>query len=296
MSRYGSVAITGPTSLITRVVESADPDDLQARVLAALAALPVGYVVIDVTLAGSGFGQLFTVTIAAGATADVTGGFAAPPDVNCFLASDADALAIASGVALPTTGTVSDLQVAGASNGNRFMGMYVNGELAPDGGGGTLLQFGTSYTAAGNLDPTGSFIPVPGVGGDVILTFTDWTADDVLDGEVSFEIASTQVGSINLVARVEVSLDSGATWQYIDGGSGPPASCAFNIGTVGGAAETFSAGTLFSVALPSAPIVRLTYINQADLVTTNPATNALRCRRLSGSGLVQPLTSLLQPV
>jgi hypothetical protein len=178
-------------------------------------------------------------------------------------------------------------------------GRYV-GEVYPEGGaaGGVnplLLQYGTSYTAAGNLDPAGDFTPVPGVGGNVVITFTDWETGDVLDGNVEFTIASSQAGAISVVVRVEVSLDSGMTWNYIDGGSGPPVSCAFNV-TPGGAGEIFSAGALFSVALPSAPTVRLTYLNQADLVTTNPATNGLQCRRLGGAGLVQPLTSLLQPV
>jgi hypothetical protein len=166
---------------------------------------------------------------------------------------------------------------------------------ATAGSASTPLQYGTSYTAAGNLDPVGIFTPVPGVGGDVVVTFVDWTAGDVLDGDVAFTIASTQAGAINLVVRVEVSLDGGGTWNYIDGGSGPPVSCAFN-STPGGAGEIFSAAALFSVALPSAPMVRLTYLSQADLVTTNPATNGLQCRRLSAAGLVQPLTSLLQPV
>lgn len=159
-----------------------------------------------------------------------------------------------------------------------------------------LLQYGTAYSASGNLDPIGDFTPVPGVGGDVVITFTDWEAGDVLDGEVAFTIASTEAGAINVVVRVEVSLDSGATWKYIDGGSGPPVSCAFNVTAAGGASEIFSAAAVFSVALPSAPTVRLTYLNQANGVTDLPASNALQCRRLSSAGLVQPLTSLLQPV
>lgn len=158
-----------------------------------------------------------------------------------------------------------------------------------------LLQYGTAYTASGNLDPIGAFTPIPAaVSGNVVITFTDWTAGDVLDGDVAFTIASSVIGQINLVVRVEVSLDGGSTWNYIDGGSGPPVSCAFNV-TADGAGEIFSAGAVFSVALSSAPVVRLTYLSQgATTVTTLPASNAIQCRRLSSTGLVQPLTSLLQ--
>lgn len=158
-----------------------------------------------------------------------------------------------------------------------------------------LLQYGTAYTASGNLDPVGDWTPVPAaVSGNVVITFTDWTADDVLDGAVEFTIASSVADAINLVVRVEVSLNGGTTWNYIDGGSGPPVSCAFNV-TAGGAGEIFSAGAVFSVALPSAPMVRLTYLSQgATTVTTLPTSNAIQCKRLGGAGLVQPLTSLLQ--
>jgi len=172
---------------------------------------------------------------------------------------------------------------------------YPEKPAAAGGSDPLLLQYGTAYTASGNLDPVGDFTPVPGVGGNVVITFTDWEADDVLDGALVFTIASSQAGSINLVIRVEVSLDGGTTWNYIDGGSGPPVSCVFNSNPAG-AAEVFSAATVFSVALPSVPVVRLTYLSQADLVNDLPAPNALQCRRLSGAGLVQPLTSLLQPV
>ncbi len=161
MSRYGSVAISGPTSLITRVVESADPEDLQARVLAALAALPGGYTVTVISLTGSGDDQMFTVAIEAGADADVTGGFTALPSVVCFLASEADTLALEAAALRPTSGVVADIQIAGAATGNRLMGMYVRGTVAGGGGGtGTTGPTGpsdgpTGPTGAGGTGPTG---------------------------------------------------------------------------------------------------------------------------------------------
>jgi hypothetical protein len=130
MSRYGSVTISGPTSLITRVVQSADAADLQLLASAAIAALPAGYVVTNITLSGAGDGATFTVTIDAGLSADVTGGFVTPPTVECFLGSDASALARARVLASPLSGVFADTQVAGASKGTRFMGMVVKGVLA----------------------------------------------------------------------------------------------------------------------------------------------------------------------
>ena len=156
MSRYGSVTITGPTSLITRVVESAAPDDLQARVQAALAGLPGGYTVTVISLTGSGDGQLFTVAIEAGANADVAGGFTGLPSVVCFLASEAEALALEAAALVPASGTVADFQAAGAATGNRLMGMFVRGVVAGGAGGtGTTGPTGPSNGPTGATGPTG---------------------------------------------------------------------------------------------------------------------------------------------
>jgi len=131
MSRYGSVAISGPTSLVTRIVQGAEPGDLQDRANAAIASLPAGYVVVGLTLAGAGDGATFTVTVEAGLAQDATGGFLSPPTVTCFLASEAEALLLARQPAGPQVGGVfADTQVAGASKGTRFMGMVVNGSVA----------------------------------------------------------------------------------------------------------------------------------------------------------------------
>jgi len=148
MSRYGSVTISGPTSLITRVVESADPSDLQVLAGAAISALPAGYIVTNITLAGAGDGHMFTVTIDAGLAADVTGGFASPPTVECFLGSDASALARARVLASPLSGVFADTQIAGASKGQRVMGIVVKGVLV--GGGGSA---GAPFSGLWYVDP-----------------------------------------------------------------------------------------------------------------------------------------------
>lgn len=165
MSRYGSVQITSPASVLTRIVESAEPEDLQGRVNAAIAALPGGYVVVSLTLAGAGNGGLFTVTIEAGAAADVSGGFTSPPSVTCFLASEAEALELVARASVPTSGALADTQVAGSSLGTPFMGMTVRGQVAgvtgPTGafGGPTGPTGTTGPTGAGPTGPTGSTGP-----------------------------------------------------------------------------------------------------------------------------------------
>jgi hypothetical protein len=154
MSRYGSVVVTGATSLISRSVESSEPTDLEARVNAALTALPANYVVIGITLAGAGDGVAFTVTIEAGLSADVSGGFATPPSVRCYAASEAEALSVAESHARPTSGRVSDVQVAGASKGQLFMGMIVSGLVDDTGRTGPTGSTGPTGPT-GATGPTG---------------------------------------------------------------------------------------------------------------------------------------------
>ena len=151
MSRYGSVTISGPSSRISRIVENSDPGALQSLINAAIAGLPGGYVVVGITLAGAGQGPTFTVTVEAGAAADVSGGFLSPPSVTCFIGSDAEALQAQRAAAGPASGDFADSLFAGASNGTRFMALVVKGSLAPSGGGGTGTTGGT-----GGTGPTGA--------------------------------------------------------------------------------------------------------------------------------------------
>jgi hypothetical protein len=131
MSQYGIVTLGVPNAVVSRVVQSADPDDMAARVNAAVAALPAGYTVIGITLAGAGDGATFTTTIDAGLASQVSGGFPVPPTVTCFLASEAQAMLIGLQNATPSAGSLGDVQVAGASKGAAFMGMVVQGVRAP---------------------------------------------------------------------------------------------------------------------------------------------------------------------
>ena len=156
MSRYGSVTITSPASRLSRVVENAEAPVLEALTNAALSALPSGYVVVGLTLAGAGDGSTFTVTIEAGAAADVVGGFTSPPTVTCFQASDAETLELLRSEAGPSSGDFADTQVAGASQGRRFMTMVVRGALPGPGGSGPTGPTGAPSMATGPTGPTGA--------------------------------------------------------------------------------------------------------------------------------------------
>src|SRR6185295_17286668 len=159
MSRYGSANITGPGSLVTRVCESADPEVVAALGNAAIQALPSGYIVIDLALAGAGDGQMFTLTIEAAAPSDLLeGGFLSPPVVQCYLGSDAESLSRAQSALVPASGILADVQSAGASSGNRFMGMLVLGQvIIPVSGTGPTGATGpTGSPGTGATGPTGT--------------------------------------------------------------------------------------------------------------------------------------------
>lgn len=143
MSRYGSLNVTDPSSDRTVVVQNADPEALSILINDAIAALPAGYTVVGLTLAGAGDGSMFTVMIEAGPSVDVIGGFLAPPSVSCFLAADAEALERVARASIGT-GVLADVQVAGASKGPRFMGMVVSGVIpATDGAPVSLFGDGS---------------------------------------------------------------------------------------------------------------------------------------------------------
>ncbi len=156
MSRFGSVTISGPASLLTRVVENSDPTALASLVNGAIAVLPPGYVVVGLTLAGAGDGNAFTVTIEAGAAADVIGGFTSPPAVTCFIGSNAEVLRLTAEAVLPSSGTLADVQIAGSSKGALFMGLVTVGVVVGEGAGITGPTGATGATG-----PTG----VTGPGG-----------------------------------------------------------------------------------------------------------------------------------
>jgi len=154
MTRYGSVVISSLSSRISRIVESSDPDDLAALANAAVTALPSGYVVVEITLAGAGQGPTFTISIEAGLAADVVGGFITPPVLRCFAASNAEALTSLRPAAGPPVGQIyADTQYAGASNGQRFMALVVQGPVVS--ASGTVGPTGATG-AAGSATNTGA--------------------------------------------------------------------------------------------------------------------------------------------
>lgn len=153
MTRFAQLN-ANPGNLNTRIVQSSDADDLTAKVnaqLTALAAIGTAPVLVTMTLAGAGDGELFMVTIQTAPDADtnevgpevpviVTGGSlvnrvvcyegAGPGRTvgptaaldNIMLLERARAITRAgfSGVA-----TLEDEQSAGSANGDKFMGMIL---------------------------------------------------------------------------------------------------------------------------------------------------------------------------
>lgn len=212
MSRYGTFT-SGP-NVIALQAQSSLAEDLQAQTMAKIAALPAGYVVVDIALAGAGDGFEFMVNIEAVPTADVlSGGFAAPPSLVFYQASEASALGVARRLASPPSGPVADSQLVGASQGTRFMGMLVLGTLAgADGGIDRRVTFAggvqqTAFTpfpfAAGpNLPATVLSLPFAAEGGE----FADFLAtlqlvDKVPDTQPPLFVVVT-LGGVPITAAV----------------------------------------------------------------------------------------------
>src|SRR6185295_4946517 len=195
MSRFGSVTISGPASLLTRVVENSDPTALASLVNDAISVLPPGYVVVGLTLAGAGDGNAFTVTIEAGAAADVTGGFTSPPAVTCFIGSNAEVLRLTAEAVLPSSGTLADVQIAGSSKGALFMGLVTVGVVVGEGAGITGPTGLTGATGpTGRTGPTGVTGPTGSTG------TTGPTGSNAASGIVQMGFDSLAVGGNTLPA------------------------------------------------------------------------------------------------
>ena len=218
MSRYGSVTISGSSSRISRIVENSDPAALQSLTNDAIVGLPAGYVVVGITLAGAGQGPTFTVTIEAGATADVSGGFLSPPSVTCFSGSDAEALQAQRAAAGPTTGDFADSQFAGASNGTRFMALVVKGALAPSGGGGTTG--GTGPTGATGAPGTASNTGATGPTGAASTGTTGSTGPTGTPGSASNTGATGPTGAAPTGATGQTGAPGAASNTGATGPSG----------------------------------------------------------------------------
>jgi len=139
MSQYGSIGLLSAANTV--FVESADPEDLQARVIAELAAIDDSLAITAITLAGGGDGHTFVVAIESGPLTDAFGGLPGTSlpvigtVVRCYLAGTAEELSRAqaeAGVPDPVVAgqltipyALADVQLAGSSKGTRFMGMSV---------------------------------------------------------------------------------------------------------------------------------------------------------------------------
>jgi hypothetical protein len=139
---------TSVGSAFIRIVQSAEPTDLAARVNAALQSLstelgPTGRV-LGIEIAGAGDGHTFIVEIAAQVAATfnpivlAAGAYAFAPSVVqavCYMAADAGELRIARDRAIAAGGVALSFvlteEIAGASKGTRFMGLILYNPIIP---------------------------------------------------------------------------------------------------------------------------------------------------------------------
>lgn len=134
MSRYAQ--IDNFAVVAVRFVESSDPDDLEARVNAAIASLAtevgVNGNLVACNLAGSGDGFNFTVELIAVPTAESTP--VGPPVpieptslvARCYMAADDVELPVQRTRALTSiTAPIYDEMIAGAAQGLRVMGLVL---------------------------------------------------------------------------------------------------------------------------------------------------------------------------
>lgn len=155
MSQFGAVTVPETASVV--FVESAQADDLAARVNAAILAIFAdedAQFITSITLAGGGDGHTFVVAIEHAPEDEVAGGLASPVTVVCYLASENEALtvaraAVAAGALIP----IIDEQIAGAAKGTRFMGMMVTSNTLP--AQGATGPTGPSEGPEGPTGPTG---------------------------------------------------------------------------------------------------------------------------------------------
>jgi hypothetical protein len=156
MSRYGTV-LGGTANARAFVVQGADPDSLLAAMVAASAALAavqpplVDPVTTSLTLTGAGDGHTFVLEVEKAASANVDGGADVIGTPDFLIAATAEELQRQL-AAIQSTNAILDVQIAGASKGQRVMAMVVFGTLRPSGGGGDhLVIVDPSDTTPGSL-------------------------------------------------------------------------------------------------------------------------------------------------
>lgn len=136
MTQFGQVG--DPSLVTTKFVESANPDDLAARVNAIILGIDASsQVITTLDIAGGGDGGEFVVEIGFTAATNATGGLPGSAQgfgatqVRCYLASTDQELEKAKAAVVPPPPSNSvgfaavDEQLAGASQGTAFMGMTV---------------------------------------------------------------------------------------------------------------------------------------------------------------------------
>src|SRR5260221_3338123 len=224
MSRYGTFTTTDPPTLVTRIVQASLPGDLQTQVGQAIAGIPGGYTIVDITIAGAGNSATFVVTIEAAPNADiVSGGFIRLPTCKFYLASQAQALLAAHNTAILSFNAVVDIvdsQMAGATGGGAFMGMLVKGTLAGEGGGGTGTTGATG--PAGTTGATGATGPTGATGAAGTATNTGATGPTGATGSTGAAGAASNTGATGATGATGPTGATGASGAGGTGGrSGP---------------------------------------------------------------------------
>jgi hypothetical protein len=227
--------ITNPSAAQVQVVQSAEAEDLQSLVNAAL--LATAGIVTSITLAGGGDGHTFVVQIESAPAPDVIGGvptLSGATQVRCYLAGTGSDLALAkasAGVPAPIPPDPPDPaipfvlageEVAGSSKGTRLMGMSVflasaiadsfNKPIAAVNVSGALAPGANILTLAA-LAGVGFSLPAPQVlrydRGINIEALLDASVTVQLDaaGAFTVEIVRDPLGTPVVIATVPGSVD-----------------------------------------------------------------------------------------
>jgi hypothetical protein len=169
MSRYGTVL--DATNLKTVYLESSDPLDLETKVnlaIQTIGAMDTPQLIADVTLAGAGDGFSFIVCIEYAPLTAMDGGLLAVGTfVFMYLAATAQELAVKRAALFPAplTDSVVDSQLAGSSQGTRFMGMVVTGlQSGIDANNAQGLMGFDSETDTLSIANTGVLVPLLSAG------------------------------------------------------------------------------------------------------------------------------------
>lgn len=122
----------------TNYVQAADPVVLQTRLNALFAAFAANpnLRIASITLAGAGDGHTFVVELVRVLVTDIIGGVGLDPaqlTATCYMAADAFELSAQRNKVTPAT-PIGDEQLAGASQGTRFMGLILGGATFIEGG------------------------------------------------------------------------------------------------------------------------------------------------------------------